>query len=124
MNKRHFIQFLNQELKYLTMEEKVESILKIKNSTWLDDYLKHITKNYTLCPHCKKYSLTKKFKNMSEQEIEHNVCVHSDAGYGDNDEFATVTYRVFYEVCPKCGDKIESSRITLDISNRHSRFDN
>lgn len=124
MNKQTFIRFLNQELKYKTLEEKVADVLKIKNSAWLDDYIKQITKNYTLCPHCQKYSLTKKLKNISEQIIEHNVCVYQDAGYGDNDQFASVTYLVFYDICPKCDHKIETSRLTLDISNRHNRYDN
>lgn len=124
MTKRDFNSFINQNLKGLSLEKKLELLCKIQN-LWLPDIKKKLNdkldKNYIKCSKCKKYSLIKSFKYKNKKEIRHGVTVYRDAGYGDDDEIADVTYSVDYVVCPICGGLTETNRYKIGESNRHKR---
>lgn len=124
MTKRDFNSFINQNLKGLSLEKRLELLCKIQD-LWLPDIKQKLDdkldKNYTRCSKCKKYSLIKSFKYENKKEIRHGVTVYRDCGYGDDDEIADVTYSVVYAVCPICGGLTETNRYKIGESNRHRR---
>ena len=75
-------------------------------------------KSYIKCKECGKYSLKSKFKLGIEEKLVKGVCVYRDCGYGDDDQYADVTYSVLYGICPYCGGKNERDRITIKEENR------
>lgn len=85
--------------------------------------LKAFSSKYKYCSACKKYYLKKNEKRDQTVELVHGVCVYRDCGYGDDDEYADVTYAVTYSVCPLCHKHNEKLfKHTLGESNRRSRY--
>ena len=125
MKKRDFETFIKGILKDLPLE-KQEDILKKIQHKWLPDIQKklsnRIKKNYFKCSKCGRYSLKKRFDIIYDQELVKGVTVYSDAGYGDDDKFADVTYSVEYLVCPICKGLTEKSRYPIAESNRRGRW--
>lgn len=124
MTKKDFDSFIKESLKDLPLEEQ-EEILKKIQYTWLPNIKeklnKRIVKSYFKCSKCGRYSLKKRFKITYGTELVKGVTVYTDAGYGDDDELADVTYSVKYRVCPLCKELTEESRYYESESNRHRR---
>ncbi|MBP3255024.1 MAG: hypothetical protein J6M60_00825 [Clostridia bacterium] len=126
MNKREFMKLINESMENLSLEQQENFLNKIRDN-WLPEikekFYNGTLKNYTKCWNCKKYSLTKDFELVNKTEEHKGVLVYSDCGYGDNDEFADVTYLIEYKKCPKCKALEEKSRMYISEKNRHSRYD-
>lgn len=124
MTKREFEQLIGNCIKDLPIEKQVDFMHKLQYN-WAPDvagkFREKIFKKYTRCFECKKFSPIKDFKKTYKQEENKGVIVYTDAGYGDNDEIADVTYLVTYSVCPKCGAEKEIKKMFLSEKNRHSR---
>ena len=124
MEKRDFEAFIKENLKNLPLEEQ-EEILNSIGSEWLpaikDKLNRRIEKSYYKCSKCGRYSLKKRFKTSNGERLVKGVTVYSDAGYGDDDEIADITYSVKYLVCPFCNGLTEQSKYPLVESNRRSR---
>ncbi len=108
MTKKEFENYIYQQMHFFTIDEQVKLLEKIKNE-WIPDLINKKTKNYSKCPICKKYALKKRFKKRSFYVVKEDVLVFSDAGYGDDDEYADVKYLVTYATCPLCGKETEVS---------------
>lgn len=59
-------------------------------------------KKFTYCKVCGRYYKTELQKEETIIETDHRVCVYRDCGYGDDDEYADVTYEKTFAVCPLC----------------------
>lgn len=125
MTKQDFKTFINQNLKDLPLE-KQEILLDKMLHKWLPDIVgkfnDKIEKNYRKCQKCGKYSIIKNTKSILETEVHHDVLVYANAGYGDDDEYADITYSICYSICPFCGGKSELNRYPLNVSNYHKRY--
>ena len=124
MNKRDFEQLIRESIKDLSIEKQMEFLNKLQHN-WTPDvagkFREKICKKYAYCFECKKYSLIKDFEKIHKTEEHKGVTVYVDAGYGDDDEVADVTYLVTYSVCPKCGAEKEIKKMYLSEKNRHTR---
>ena len=122
MTKREFENLIFDTMSDLSLEKQEEFLNKVY-SIWLPDIMKKfskkISKKYAKCGHCGKYSFIHEFKTISKKEEFKDVIVHTDAGYGDNDQMADVTYLITYSICPKCNANTEKSRMYLSENNRH-----
>lgn len=83
-----------------------------------------LTKNLLKCPSCNKYFEPKNITTNTDTEIVKGVCVFRDCGYGDDDEYADVTYQVLYKKCPFCNKKVETDRYSIGETNRSDRWGN
>ena len=81
--------------------EKIDSELLKITKEWIPEYREKLLKNYSYCKDCRKYYPT---KDVEYKEGLHTSeeCIFTDAGYGDYDEYAKVTRRYTYRVCPFC----------------------
>ena len=124
MKKRDFDTFISSNLKGLSIEQ--QEILLIKISNWTLQRRKklkeRINKSYLFCDKCHKYSLKTRMKIKSRLETVKNKLIFSDAGYGDNDIYADVTYNIYDYVCPYCGASIEKIKFEVDTTNEHNRY--
>ena len=122
MNKREFEKIITESMNGLSIEKKEEFLKKVQ-SIWLPEiqekFQKEVSKKYTKCYKCGKYSLTSDFEEVHEQVEHKGVIVYVDAGYGDNDEIADVTYLMQYSICPKCKNKKILSKTFISERNRH-----
>lgn len=48
-------------------------------------------------------------KDVSTRKVVRNICIYSDAGYGDMDEYADVVYFQSIVSCPKCKEIVVMS---------------
>lgn len=80
-----------------------------------------IDTDYCYCNNCNNYFLKAELQTESELKTEYGQCVYTDAGYGDDDEFADVTYRYIWYICPNCHSKILKKRYYISESNRRGR---
>lgn len=72
----------------------------------INDLIKETKKSFNkYCRNCGKYFNSDKDKFL-EEEYETLICTYSDAGYGDDDEYAPVKYRETYQRCPYCQEKV------------------
>lgn len=126
MTKRKFENFIEENLKNLPLEKQEELLDKISNK-WIPDiedkFHKKIEKGYKKCSKCNKYFLKTKYTKTWETETYKDELVYSDAGYGDDDEYADVTYNIEYLICPSCGAKNENKKMYLHMKNRHKRWE-
>ena len=124
MDKREFEQLIRESIKDLSIEKQMEFFNKLQYN-WAPDvagkFREKIFKKYTQCFNCKKFSLIKDFQQTYKQEEYKGVTVYTDAGYGDDDEIADVTYLVTYSICPNCGAEKEIKKMFLSEKNRHCR---
>lgn len=122
MNKREFEKIIKESMNGLSLEKQEEFLKKVQ-SNWLPEiqekFYKEVSKKYTKCWECGKYSLTSDFENIHEQVEHKGVIVYVDAGYGDNDEIADVTYLMRYAICPKCKHKKLLKKTFISEKNRH-----
>ena len=91
---------------------------------WIKEYLQKLTEKYTCCSNCQKYSLTKSFKKTLKEEVRKGVLLHSDAGYGDDDQFGDVNYIVTYSVCPICKHEKEGDKLLTKVLKKYGRYSN
>ncbi len=89
----------------------------------LEAQLEKAAKDKVLCPGCNTYFDKKQLMTGQFQETVKNECVYTDAGYGDTDEYADVTYLRTVVRCPKCGRELKRNSIKIGEANRWSRFD-
>lgn len=112
------ITVLEQPAKFIKSVQKLEKDIDSRLSKLIASF----NKQYTYCANCKKYYKTKTEKSDVD-EYTMNVCVYRDCGYGDDDEYADVTYRAIYRVCPLCKKRNgESYRYPIKESNRRGRW--
>lgn len=111
----------------IDINSRVKKLKKIKdqiNKTKADieSIINKSIKNLLRCPKCGKYinpqSVESKYKNKTEL----GVCIYSDCGYGDDDEYADITYQIIYKKCPFCNNDIETSRYKISESNRRNKY--
>ncbi len=112
----------------MTREEFDELSIN-KKINLIDEYMEVLTKEKKkllddsyYCKECKQYFEKLHWGHRTEEELHKGVCVFTDAGYGDDDEYADVTYRIYYLVCPYCGARKEFSKIKLKEENRRGRW--
>lgn len=108
MNKKEFEKYINSKLRNMSIEKQEELLRKIKDK-WIPELLERKLKNYTKCNKCGKYSLTRKFKTITNTETRIET-TYVDAGYGDDDRQGEIEYLVYYSVCPVCGNKKEERK--------------
>ena len=124
MTKREFQKIINENLEGLSLEKQKELLHKMEYK-WLPEITgkldRKLSNNYVYCSNCKKYALKKDLKLLFKEVEFKDQVVFIDAGYGDNDEFADVTYLVNYYTCPYCKADIEKSKMYLSEKNRHSK---
>ncbi len=125
MTEKDFEDFIMENLENLQLDEQ-ERALNTIHRTWLPNMIKNfkemVDKDYIKCSKCGKYSLKEQFKTHTDVEVIKNQLVYSDCGYGDDDEFADVTYLVFYNVCPLCNGLSEINRYFVKEENRSTRY--
>ena len=124
MTKREFQKIIKDALKDLPLEKQDELLDKI-HYNWMNEihnlFNKKLRDKYYKCSKCGKYYQKSKCSSTYRTEVERGVTVYVDSGYGDDDEFADVTYNVEYVTCPFCGKEKEKSKMWLGESNRRTR---
>lgn len=78
------------------------------------ELFEEVTKGYTQCESCGKYSSDKSFTYTTESKLEVQTAF-IDAGYGDDDEDGLFKNLYTYSVCPRCGNKKVVSKNCLGI---------
>lgn len=88
--------------------DKIKDLNELKDKAWF-------------CQHCGKF-YPKETVTNSFEEVTNWETVHTDAGYGDDDEIAEVTRNVTYLHCPVCGKKYAKGiGMYLREKNRRTR---
>ena len=110
-----------QEFDNLSINKKINLI---------DEYMEVLTKEKKkllddsyYCGSCHQYFEKLHWGYKSEEETHKGVCVFTDAGYGDDDRYSDVTYKVLYAVCPYCGTRREISKIYIKQENERGRWE-
>lgn len=85
------------------------------------DKVKELLDQARYCPECKRYHPKEQFTTTSKERFERNALIHSDAGYGDDDELGDVTYLEVWWVCPKGHLTEVKDQFTKSVTNRHYR---
>lgn len=123
MNKLELKKYLNTQIADCTPEKQlaeIDCIIEYINA-YKQKVKAKIGKRYIYCSRCGKYYLTKSYK-IEERDKRTTICVYTDCGYGDDDEYAPAIFHIKERVCPKCGNRkeIESKRIWRGES--HTRY--
>ncbi|MDD4607747.1 MAG: hypothetical protein PHD10_01245, partial [Bacilli bacterium] len=121
MTKKEFMDYLNKELKGLSLEKQKLILEKMKNE-WIPQQIEQKYKNYSLCNKCGKYSLTKNNKIISKEE---NIVepTYIDAGYGDDDRYGEVQYLVDYSICPICSKEKQIGKTYIKTLWEKGKYD-
>lgn len=90
----------------------------------LKSLLEEATKDKIYCSGCDSYWAKDQVMVGSFTETKKGECVFTDCGYGDDDEFADVTYNHIITRCPKCGQELSRQSIWMKETNRHDRYGN
>ena len=121
MNKKQYKELLKPYFEDIEPEkvgiefDRVEDVLKELE----EEIYTKINRKYYYCEECKKYYYKKDWGTEDTKEIRYGDIVYIDAGYGDDDEVADVTYHVKYRICPIHKDhKIVVSRVPISSTNR------
>lgn len=81
---------------YVSAERKIYNLFELK--------IKDLEKNSVRCTNCKEnFKIPKK---LESKEFVRTETVYTDAGYGDDDKVADVTYIGEFATCPKCKEKV------------------
>lgn len=92
----------------------------------LDESSSERESKYTFCPSCHRWVLNTDINPTSMHRITtrgtETVFV-SLGGYGDDDEIATVTREIIYQLCPRCGGNMyeKSNTVTKEENRRTMR---
>ena len=121
MNKKEFVKLLNEVTKNSSIDSQIELLEKIHN-VWMPEIIDKETNNYSLCPNCKRYIQKNEYISETKRIVSKNECIYRDAGYGEDDEYADVTYLVCYKRCPKCKRKEIISKTPLTAENVHTKY--
>ena len=111
----------NKELESLNTLNKV----LLSQVGQINKKIEKIKKNNVKCPKCGYYFKLSKKKNATySKSYSREETTFIDAGYGDDDRFATVYYTEFCQRCPKCnGDVPTGEKIRqVDYSSEHGRY--
>lgn len=120
MNKKDFTSYIISQIEGLSLERQIEELQKVQNvylselilkrkkqlGTWVPP---EKAKDYVLCKQCQKYYPK---KGCEEQHI-HEVRIETtlrDCMYGEDDKLGELEYLVIYSICPRCGEKQETSK--------------
>ena len=121
MNKKQYKELLKPYFEDIEPEkvgiefDRVEDVLKELE----EEIYAKINRKYYYCEECKKYYHKKDWGTEDTKEIRYGDIVYIDAGYGDDDEVADITYHVKYRICPIHKDhKIVVSRVPISSTNR------
>ena len=121
MNKKQYKELLKPYFEDIEPEkvgiefDRVEDVLKELK----EEIYAKIDRKYHYCPKCQRYYLKSHWRNETGEETRYGEIVYIDAGYGDDDEVADITYHVKYKVCPMYRDhKIVISRSVISSTNR------
>lgn len=107
------------EFDTLPTQERLDKINYFLNI--LHKEKENILQQHYHCDQCKEYFPKNNVK--VEEKIEtHYECVFTDAGYGDDDRFADVTYSYIYGICPYCGSRNFIKRIYLYSNNERGKY--
>ena len=109
-----------EEYDNCSITEKIDLINKYMET--LTEKKKELLDNSYYCNKCNQYFEKIHWGHRTEEELHKGICVFTDAGYGDDDEYADVTYKVYYLVCPYCGARKEFSKIAIKEENRRGRY--
>lgn len=127
MNKDNFLSLIKEETKGMSPKEELKFYYECKEryNLLFKELIEEHGKKYDQCPKCKEYfSVNEKIEHVGRQESEVE-CVYQDAGYGDDDEFATVTRHNIYSICPLCGKEMRREFSTIiSTKDRHDRYGN
>ena len=123
MNKTDFKKYINAQISGRTPEKQLDEIDKIIEyaKEYKEIIRARIEKRYTYCVACEKYYRTKSYK-YTEADVKTTICVYTDCGYGDNDEYAPAIYHIKYRICPKCGDRREIESKMTWRGKSHTRY--
>lgn len=119
----YYMLMIREAVSNLSFEEKIaewkrlQGILPGMIQACIDAHLK----GKWHCEHCNTYFDMKTVAGVSRKEVDKGVCVFSDYGYGDWDEFADVEYLKTYKICPKCGAETAFQKMYVGESNRRGR---
>ena len=124
MNKRNFKKYVKEQIKGVPLEKQQNELQKMKEcvSEVSHALFANTQKHYVFCEKCKKYIRKSRMKTISETKTVRGVCVYTDAGYGDDDMFADVTYNFTYWVCPKCGERKVKFKNKIRETNLRRRY--
>lgn len=112
MKKRELNTYLSTQIEGLSPEKQLEELDKIIEATkaFRSKTKNKIEKKYIYCYTRKKYHLAKSY-TIEERDANSTVCVFTDAGYGDGDEYANCIYHITERICPKCKERKEIKSI-------------
>ena len=82
-----------------------------------------LTKDKVHCSGCGNYFDGNRDNTRTEISTNYE-CVYRDCGYGDNDLYADVKYRVDYCKCPYCGNETEKSKQYISEGPSFDRWGN
>lgn len=85
------------------------------------DIRDNLLKKATWCPKCGAYYETDKCGDDWKSRYQRGVVIHADAGYGDDDELADVTYSEHWKICPKGHPMKMVDRLTTKVENKRYR---
>ena len=112
MNKNEIKFFIKNQIEGKPPKKQLEILTKLEKFFvgYIEGLKIKISAKYYKCPSCGTYFDKKKIKIFEEERFIRNCLVWTDAGYGDDDQFADRKYKVTYCVCPKCSQKYELSK--------------
>ena len=108
-----------KEYDNLSPKMKLEKLQEFENII-KKERLKINNENY-YCEGCTQYFPKLNAKEFNKRETVRE-CVYQDCGYGDDDEYADVTYLCFYTKCPYCGAWKRTRKLYIKEENRHGRY--
>lgn len=104
-----------------SIDSQIAELNRIKQE--VKDEITEITKDKIHCKSCGNYFDYEESVHREELETVRE-CVHTDCGYGDDDLFADVTYKVYYKLCPYCNKEVETARFKVSQGRSVDRWGN
>lgn len=120
MNKKQYKKILKPYFENIDPDKVIPEFYRVEDALneLREEIEAKIDKKYYYCEECKKYYYK---KDWGTEDTEQTRCeiVYIDAGYGDDDEVADITYHIKYRICPVHKDhKIVVSKVPLSSTNR------
>ena len=103
------------------IDEQIAKLNRVKQD--IKTEIHNITKGKIHCGHCDNY-FSNSDATYKEETRTIRECVYTDCGYGDDDLYADVKYKILYYICPYCGNDTEKSKQYISEGPSFDRWGN